>query len=540
MEKIKIFGHRKPDTDSVCSSIALSYLKNQQGMNCEPCVLGSINNETKYALKYFGVKEPKYLNDVKVQVKDIEYRKNMFLDSKVSIDKAFKFMSDNVITSLPLIDEEKKLTGLVTLKSIGKELIDGNINKLYTSYKNIIATIDGQEIMKFDEEINGHLMVAAFNSSSFVENIDLNENDILICGDRFNIVKKALESKIKLLIVVGNYHLTEDMLAIANENKVNVIYTPNDTYTTATRIRLSNYIKTINVNENPVYFLDTDYRSEVLDTIDKCGHTNYPILNKKGECLGLLKVTDTSNYKKRKIILTDHNQKVQSVEGIEEAEILEVVDHHNLGTIGTSIPISFRSMPVGCTCTIVYKLYQEAHVEIPENIAGLMLSAILSDTMIFKSPTTTAIDIDVAMKLASICHVDVDKYGYEMFKAGSSIKGMSEEEVLNQDIKSYKVDDASIAISQVFTMDFDDIEANISKYIDLLDGYAKQGYKAAVMFVTDVIKNGSYLVYNTEAEEIVTEAYDLKNISQGIYLKDFVSRKKQMLPKLMDVIEKKI
>ena len=540
MVKTYIFGHRKPDTDTVSSSIALSYLKNQLGMDTEPRVLGTINNETKFALNYFKVKEPIYLNDVKVQVEDIAYKKGIILNANASIEKAFKFMSDNQITALPLVNDNKKLCGLITLKEIAKELINGDISQLHTSYTNILESLAGEEVLKFDEEIKGNLLVAAYNSSSFVEKIELNTDNILICGDRYNIVKKALESKIKLLIVDGNYHLTEDMLFLAKENKVNVIYTPYDTYTTSTKIRISEYAKNININENPIVFNSLDYRSEILDVINKCGHTNYPIVDKKGHCLGLLKVTDTNSFEKQDVILVDHNQKSQSVEGIDEANILEIVDHHNLGTIGTTMPISFRSMPVGCTCTIIYNLYEENHITIPKEIAGLMLSAILSDTMIFKSPTTTQLDIDVANKLAKIADVDIDKYGYEMFKAGSSIKGMKPEEILSQDMKNYNVDDVALAISQITTMDYEEIEKDLSKYVELLNNLEKQGFKIAVLFITDVIKNGSYVVYNDSAKEIIADSFNISDIKQGIYLQDIVSRKKQMLPNIMEVIEKKI
>ena len=539
MDKTYIFGHKKPDTDSVCASIALSYLKNKLGLNTEPRVLGNINNETKYVLDYFKVKEPAYLNDVKVQVKDIEIKKDILLNSNVSINKAFHYMLDNACTALPLINDNKKLNGLITLKEVSKELINGDINKLYTSYNNILETIDGTSVLQYNDEIDGNLMIAAFNSESFLKDVNLNNNSVLIVGDRFSIVKKALESKIKLLILVGDYKLTDDMLSLAKENKVNVIYTKYDSYTTASKIRLANYAKTININENPVVFNNFDYRSEIIDQINKCGHTNYPIVDKNEICLGLLKVTDTSNYSKRNVILVDHNQKSQSVEGIDEANILEVVDHHNLGTIGTSAPISFRSMPVGCTCTIIYRLFEESNVEIPANIAGIMLSAILSDTMLFKSPTTTDMDKEVAKKLESICEVNIDKYGYEMFKAGSTIKGMSPEEVLNQDIKTYKVEDEAMAISQVFTMDYEDIEKDVDTYVNLLNTLANQGTKVAAMFVTDVIENGSYVFYNESAKDIIADSYNIKDLKQGYYLKDVVSRKKQMVPNLMDILKRK-
>lgn len=534
MKKTYIFGHRKPDTDSVCSSIALAYLKNKLGLECEPRVLGTINNETKYALDYFKVDAPKYLNDVKVQVRDIDFKKDIVLNAKVSIAKAFRYMMEQSITALPLINDNKKLNGLITLKEISKELINGNITHLDTSFSNILDTIDGQEILKFDNSITGELLVAAFNSDDFINKVKLHPNHILIVGNRFNIIKKAIESQIKLIIVVGNHKLHDSLIAMAEDNKVNIIYSPLDTYQTSNKIRLANYAKSININEHPITFDINDYRSEIVEEINKCGHTNYPVVNKKGQCLGLLKVTDTSNYEKQDIILVDHNQQSQSVEGIEEANILEVVDHHNLGTIGTSIPISFRAMPVGCTCTIINKLFEEAKVAIPKDIAGLMLSAILSDTMIFKSPTTTELDKETAAKLAQIAQVDIDSYGYEMFKAGSTIKGMTCDEVLNQDLKIYKIDEENMAISQVFTMDFDDIEKDMQTYVNLLNNLANQGNKVAVMFVTDVIKNGSYVIYNDSAKDIIAESFDLENIKQGIYIDNLVSRKKQMVPNIME------
>ncbi len=540
MEKTYIFGHRKPDTDSVCASIALAYLKNKLGMESEARVIGTINNETRYVLKHFNVEEPLYLNDVKVQVKNINYKKNIVLNGTSSILKAFNFMNDNNVPALPLINDNNILNGLITLKEISKNLIQGDINKLYTSYNNILETIEGTEILRFEEEIRGNLMIAAFKSESFINNVNLSTDDILIVGDRYNIVKKALEEKIKLLIVIGDNKLTEDMMELAKTNHVNVIYTAFDTYKTASKIRLANYAKSIKIKEDPITFNIYDYRSEVLEEINKHGHTTYPIVNKKNECMGLLKVTDTYSYEKRNVILVDHNQKSQSVEGIDEANILEVIDHHNLGTIWTSSPISFRSMPVGCTCTIIYKLYEENNVAIPYDIAGLMLAAILSDTMIFKSPTTTDIDKEVATKLSEMTKIDIEHFGYDMFKAGSTIKGMTPEEVFNQDIKNYKVGDESMAISQVFTMDYDDIKQDLPSYITVLNNLSSQGYKVAVMFVTDVIKNGSYIIFNDAAEDIIKESYNIENVTQGMYIQDLVSRKKQLVPNIMEVMQRKI
>ena len=249
---------------------------------------------------------------------------------------------------------------------------------------------------------------------------------------------------------------------------------------------------------------------------------------------------DINNFVKKNVILVDHNQKSQSVEGIDEANILEIIDHHNLQTIDTSTPISFRAMPVGASCTIIYKLFLENNISIPYEIAGLMISAILSDTMLFKSPTTTDEDIKAVEDLNKIVKIDIDNYGYQMFKAGSTISNMTPEEVFNQDIKNYKVGEESITISQVFTMDYDDIKLDLDRFINVLNNLEQQGFKVAVMFITDVIKNGSYILYNNKAEAIIKESYDLDNVYEGIYLQDLVSRKKQLVPNIIEVIQKKI
>ena len=273
---------------------------------------------------------------------------------------------------------------------------------------------------------------------------------------------------------------------------------------------------------------------------NKLGHTNYPIVDKKNTCLGMLKLIDANTFTRKKVILVDHNQQSQSVDGIDEANILEVIDHHNLGTIGTTMPISFRSMPVGCTCTVIYKMFQESNIPIPKNIAGIMLSAILSDTLMFKSPTTTDLDKETGKKLAKIAGINIDEYGLKMFKAASTIAGLSVEEVINSDFKSYKYEDSNLAISQIMTMDFADIKSRQDEFVSTLDSMCNIGnYKFAVLFITDIIQNGSYLLFNSDAKDEIAEAFNIDNIEQGVYLDGIVSRKKQMLPPLLEMLERR-
>lgn len=539
METIYIFGHRNPDTDSVCSSIALSYLKNQLGENTVPRVLGHINAESKFVLDYFGVKEPEYLNDVKVQLRNIAYNKNIAVKEKTSVLDAMHYMQEHEARALPIVNDSKILTGFLTLKEIAMLFINGLKEQLDTSYENIRNALNGEEILKFDEEIKGSVLVGGYQSQTFQEEVKLTKDNILVIGDRYKVLKYAIESKVKLIIITGGHKISEDLIELAQKNKVNIIVTPLDTYHTGNAITYSNYVKTIIINTSPVTCNYLDYRTEFIEMANKIGHTNYPVINKKNECLGLIKVTDVEKYTKQKVILVDHNNLEQSVPGIEEAEIEEIIDHHNLGAIGTSVPINFRSMPVGCTCTIIYKMYLEYGIDIPREIAGLMMSAILSDTLIFRSPTATEEDKKAVADLSKIVGVDIEEYGTQMLTEASSIKGLSIEEVFFQDFKSYKVGSTTLGISQITTMDYESIKNNMQDYIDKLNEIAKGEYGVVTLFITDVIKNGSYVLFNTDSKDIVRDSFDIPDLEEGTFIKDLVSRKKQMLPNLMNILEKR-
>lgn len=537
MKMTYVIGHKKPDTDSVCASISYSYLKNKLGWTTEPRVLGNINKETKFALDYFKVEEPKYLNDVKVQIKNMSYLKDAYINEHTSIAKTFEELQRLGVTGLPLVDENNKLKGYINVKEMAKNIIQGDIYELNTSYQNILEVLNGKEVLKFDDEIKGEIIAAAYKSKTFTEGIELNHNNILIVADRQYIIDYAIDCGVKLIIIVGDRTFPEELIEKAREKQVNVISTPDSTYVTANRMKLCNYIETININPNPVKFTDSDYRDDFITISNKLGHTNYPIVNQDNTCVGMLRLIDQNNYEKYNVILVDHNQPAQSVDGLEEADIMEIIDHHNLGNLGTQIPIQFRSMPVGCTCTLIYQIYKENNIEIPENIAGLMLSAILSDTLLLKSPTTTDMDVEVARKLAAIANLDIQEYGMAMLKAGSSIAGMSISEIVEEDFKTFKLGETSIGIGQVMTLDFEEIAKEMPKYIAHLDEMCvKNNYKLAVLFVTDAVKNGSYLLYSTGSEAVVAEAYKIKEAAEGTYLPDMVSRKKQMYPALAAVI----
>lgn len=537
MENVYIFGHRNPDTDSVTSAIALSYLKNKLGLNAIPVVLGEINNETKYVLNYFGVKIPIYLNDVKLQMKDLNYHKGFCINQNESLFNTYKYMIDNNVTGVPITDENNKFISIVTAKNIAEYIIAGNYNYLYTSYDNLINVLKGEIVTKFDDEIEGNILAAAYRSTTFMDVITLTNNDILIVGDRHSILENAVMKKVKLIIVVGNGLIKEEHIKIAKENKVNIIRTELDTYETAKKIGLANYIKNIIKTDRAITFDQNDYYDDFLAKSSKLKYNNYPIIDKDNNCLGLIRITEITEKNKKKVILVDHNEFEQSIDGLDEAEILEIVDHHKIGNISTKNPINFRNMSVGSTNTIIYHLYNENKIEIPKHIAGIMLSGILSDTLCLTSPTTTLVDKEVIKKLSEIAEINYEDFAIEMFKAGTTLEGKSINEIVSEDIKNFHNDDISFSISQVFTLNYEEILNKKDLYLNEINEINnKKEYDFTILLITDIIKQSSYILFTDKAKTYLENAFSILDIEQGHYLEGIVSRKKQIVPSIMDVI----
>lgn len=536
-EKIFIFGHRKPDTDSVTAAISLSYLKNKLGFNTEPRILSDTNPETKFVLDYFKVEEPRYLNDVKVEIKDVNYHKGYFINENNSVYSCYLKMCELNVTMLPIVNNNQTLVGMVGMKNIAKEEIYNDDKYLDSSYENIIDTLDGTTVCKYDDEISGNVIVASYDTDTFINEVEINENTILIVGNRCDILKHVLNKKLKLVILTGGFKLNDECLELAKKNKINIISTASDTFKTANMISLCNYLKSMMMTDEIISFNESDELNACLDIANKVKFTNYPVVDKHNKCLGMLRLSNVTDHKRKQCILVDHNTSLQSAVGIEEAEIIEVIDHHNIGGIGTSAPINFRNMPVGSTCTILSLLYKENNVEIPKNIAGLMLSGILSDTLILTSPTTTELDREVVPFLANITNVDYKTYGKEMIKAGASLEGKSEEDVIYTDFKNYPFNNLKLGIGQFSTVSVDEIIANKENYIRAIEQISiKEEYYLVAFFVTDVIENGSYIFFNDSAKDILSKAFN-KDLEQGSYLEGVVSRKKQVIPVILNALE---
>lgn len=534
MEKTYIFGHRNPDTDSVTAAITLSYLKNRLGYDTVPAVLSSINLESKYALNYFNVKEPVFLNDVKIKVKDLNYTKNYCVTEEDSIRDAYYKMNEAGISKIPVVDEDKQLLGIITMNDIAKQQFSDNIDLINSTYDNILEVINGKELLRYDEEIKGTLTVAGYRSTTILNTVKLDENSILIVGDRHSIIEYAVNSGIKLLIIAGDHEIKQEHLEIAKKNHVNIIVTPHSTLITSRKINLGNNVSTLPYKKDILCIKEYENVSDFAKIAAKTRYSYYPALNEKDECVGILRASDVTYEKKKKVILVDHNSYEQSAIGLDETEILEIIDHHNIGSIGTNMPINFRNMPVGSTNTIIYMLYKENNVGIPERMAGLMLSGILSDTLILTSPTTTELDEEAVVYLSSLAGVDYREYGLNMLKAGSSLKGKTKEEVLYTDYKTYPIGGERIGLGQLSTTNPEEILEEKDEYIELLNEVAMaNNYYFVAFFITDIINNGSYVLYSSRAEEILRKVYKNSELTQGDFLENVISRKKQILPGIM-------
>lgn len=538
MQKLYVFGHINPDTDSVCAAITLANLKRMEGMNAEERVLGNINKETKYVLDYFKVKEPKYLNDTKLRIKDLNYRHNYYINENASIEDTYNYMLNKNTTGVPIVDSNKKFLNIITSKDILNKSLGLNDAELYTSYQNILNTLNGEAVVKVDDEIKGVVTAAAFAHETFENVKELTNEDILIVGDRHYIIDLAIKSKVKLIIIVGGNIPKKEHIKEAKKNKVNIIKTNMNTFETARVILNSNYIKKIIDKEAEYILYEKDYYDDFISWSKDLQIDNYPVLDKNGICKGLLRKSELSGSNKRKVVLVDHNEIEQSAIGLDEAEIVEIVDHHKIGRVSTTHPINFRNMIVGSTNTIIYSMYKEKGVKIDKTMAGLMLAGIISDTLLLKSPTTTDMDIKAVKELDKIVKLNVEKFGLEMFKSGSSLEGMTYEEVLEMDSKTFKSGDVEFTISQAFTLDIDNILKDKDNYLMEMDKLMKEtGVKRFIFAVTDIIKNGSYILYDSKSEDVVRKAFNIKKIEQGVFLKGVVSRKQQIVPAVLDAID---
>ena len=538
-EKVYVFGHQKPDTDAVASAISAAFLMNQKYKEYEfvPRILGKVSKETDFILKKFNVDTPEFLNDVKLKVKNISYRKDFYIHEDNSIKDAYDFITEHSTSGVPIVDHNLTVKSVITLKDIAKLLMNLSTS-LDTTMDNILKAINGRVVNKVDEKIVGNIFVTSYRSTTFKEKEVLTKEDIVITGDRHSIIEQAVRSKVKMLILTNGNYMKEEHLALAIKNDINVIKTDLSIFEVMQLLKLSNSLKTYKGND-VVCLYENDFSERIEELEKKYNYTNLPVIDKDDKCLGLLRYNETFEINKVKVLLVDHNEKNQSVEGLDEADIIEIIDHHKLGNVSTDKPINLRCMTLGSTCTVLYLMYKEQNINIPIDIKGIMLSAILSDTLCLKSPTTTKTDEEVVHTLAKELDINYEEYALEMFKEGSDLSDKDPEDIVTQDFKRFTMDDYLIGVGQVFVTGMDAIKEKQPFLKDALESVKKAGdFYATTLFVTDILTSTSYLYYTDSFKDELEKAFKIENLEQGYCLPEIVSRKKQIIPKIMEVYKK--
>ena len=545
-EKIFVIGHKNPDTDSICSAIAYADIKNRTSQKVKYVAkrAGQINEETEYVLNRFGMQPPGYLSNIGTQVKDMDIRMSPDADKSMSLKNAWDLMMEKSIVSLPIRDKEGQLEGLITIGDIAKTYMDTTdsylLSRAKTQYKRIAETIEGI-VVEGNEHgyfAKGKVLVGTANPQMLKTYIE--EDDLIIMGDREEDHLEAIEQNVSCIIVGMGIEVTETVIKLAHEKEIIIIMSPYDTFTIARLINQSIPVRYIMKTENLVTFNTEDFTDDIQNEMIKHRHRAFPVINKKGKCIGTISRRNFLDMHKKKVALVDHNEKDQAVDNIEKAEIVEIIDHHKLGSLETMTPISFRNQPVGCTATILYEMYGEQKLEISPTIAGLLCAAIISDTLMFRSPTCTLSDKMAAGALALIAGIDIEKFAREMFKAGSNLKDKAPEEIFFQDYKKFIAEgDISFGVGQISSMDSDELAEIKERLIPfMVSECGRHGVTRVYFMLTNIIEESTELLYYGDgSEEMAKTAFHMDPVDGTFDLKGVVSRKKQLIPALMEAAQ---
>ena len=539
--KVVVIGHRNPDTDSICSAIAYAELKNKTSdLVCEARRAGRMNQETEFVLKKFGVTPPRMCTDVNPKIRDVDYREMPGIPGATSLRRAWEIMRDQKIDTLPITSTENDLEGIITVKDIATANMDvfdtGVLAKSQTSFRNILETLGGTMVVGDENAVctTGHIKIGTATPEMLESNVE--KGDIVILTNRYESQLCAIEKEASLLIICNGSKVGHTIQRIADEMGVAIMTTPYDTYAAGKLISQCAPISYYMTREDILKFTLVTPVADVMRVMAKVRHRYFPILDEEGKYCGMVSRRNIINLRKRRIILVDHNEATQAVEGFDQAEILEIIDHHRIGSLETSGPVYFRNQPVGCTATIVTQMYDENGVEIPPQTAGLLLAAILSDTLMFRSPTCTPVDEASARRLAKIAGVDINEFANEMFEAGEKLDGKTAEEVFLQDFKVFMCGDIRFGVAQGSYMTRKNLlaaEALLQPYLE--EARNKQNVEDIYMLLTDVPKEESVVISNGRyASEVLADGFETQPAEDGSFtLPGVVSRKKQFIPALM-------
>ena len=543
--KIYIIGHKNPDTDSICSAIAYADIKNRlnSGKKYVAKRAGQINEETEYVLKRFGVEAPGYLSDVGTQVKDMEIRETPGVPNNISIKDAWAIMKKSSAVTLPITKEDGQLEGLITTGDIANSYMDAHDNYFLsnarTQYRSIANTVEGTVVTGNPHGyfIRGKVVIGAAHPNKLGEFLE--EEDLVILGDRYEDHLCAIEQNVSCMIVCNNAEVSHDIVEAAERNQCVVIRSSLDTFTVARLINQSIPVKHIMKKENLITFQTDDFTDNIKDIMVKTRHRAFPVVNKHGKYIGTVSRRNLLGMKKKQLILVDHNEKTQAVDNIDAAEILEIIDHHRLGSLETLQPIMFRNQPVGCTATIMYQMYTEKALEISPAIAGLLCSAIISDTLMFRSPTCTSADKMAAGALALIAGINIEEHAKEMFTAGSNLRGKTAEVIFYQDFKRFTADTVNFGVGQISSMNAEELVDLKQRLIPFMQHECgKNGISMVFFMLTNILDESSEIIcYGEGSGKLVQDAFEVQESDSGYILPGVVSRKKQLIPAFIGTLQ---
>lgn len=540
---VYVTGHKNPDSDSICAAYGYSEFKNKTSkLPTKPVRLGNVNAETQFILDYFGVKAPDLLETVKLKVEDLEFDTISAIAPDVSLKRAWNIMRDNHIKSLPVIDKHQRLVGIVSISNLTSsymDISDENIlAKSKTTIENILDTLSAKSIY-INEEckiFKGKIAVTAMKPDSLKDLIK--EGDIALVGDRPDAQEALIDMKTSLIIITGSHTLSENLISKARENGVTVISTPHHSFVASRLLTQSIPVSYVMATDNLISFSKDDLVEDIKDVMAETRYNSYPVTDEDGKVVGTVSRYHLISNHKKKVIQVDHNERGQSVNGLEEAEVLEIIDHHRVADIQTSNPIFFRNEPLGSSSTIVGKCYFELDMIPSKEAAGLLCGAIISDTLLFKSPTCTEQDKIVCKKLAEIAGIEsLEHFAKQMFKAGTSLKGKTVSQIFNQDFKPFTIGEAKVGVAQVNTMDIDGFMPLKDEMLSFMQSEAdSKGYDVVILLLTDILTEGSQVLVAGERHDFVEKTFNVELKDSMAFLPGVLSRKKQVIPPLTNAI----
>lgn len=540
---VYVSGHRNPDTDSICSAIAYSYLLNATNKyNAVPVRLGEINRETEYVLKRFGVEHPVLLKTVKQKVEDLNYDKVTVFSKDLTLKTAWFLLKQQNLKSAPILDEHGQLLGLLSTSNIIEGYMDQwdseVLKKAKTPVENVIDTLEANVIYLNEslKVVEGDIHIAAMSGSEAKKR--MHENDVVIVGgDRSDDLEELISVKPSLIVLTGSLTADENVVKKCEEQGISIISTPFNTYQTSQQIVQAIPVEYVMIKGDIKTFSTDDTLDYMKEVMSETRYRGYPVIDLNNRCVGSISRFALLKGLRKKVILVDHNERGQSIPGIEEADILEIVDHHRVADIQTVGPLLFRGEPLGSTATIVTKMFDELDVEMPSHIAGLLLGAVVSDTLLFKSPTCTPVDTKIAKKLAEIAGVDIQEFAMEMFKAGTSLVGKTVDEIFNQDFKKFSFDNLQVGVAQVNSMDIEGFLPYKKDMLDYMNKFAEDNnLEFTLLLLTDIINANSEIFVGGPRPELVEKAFNVQLTECQGTLAGVISRKKQVVPAITAVM----